>query len=161
MSGNLFQIKLSDLGPTLTVLSGAGVSMEDFNDVRRYPRFRDEVVRLFTERRAKIDMALGDDEGLALLAIKELDDPKLLRDIIDNALLVSACRAAIKKIPSYEAYHVARTHPHMEVVKAALVCTDDRNLWVLLSSSACAGMRHQLAQAEYRRRFGKDSPFSG
>ena len=154
---NLIQIKHSDLSPTIDLLGKLGVTVEDFNDLRRYQDFACQVAALFTERRAKIEAALGDKEELALRAIEDFNDPRLLFDIAYKAMLVSVCKAALAKISIYDAYHVARTHPHLEVAKEALKYVSENGVWVLWCDLGVKNnqARRQLVAEEYKKRHGQ------
>ncbi len=130
------------------MLAKLGVDEKDFEDLRLYPEFAKQVAAVFIERRAKIEMALGRDETLALLATKELSDHKLLVYIAKWARLDIAAEAAMRKIPPSELAEIARKHSELSRVKIAARILPTPQLMFLLQDGFVEGDRRRILAGE-------------
>ncbi len=160
--GNLTEMQIKMLNATVQVLEKAGVKIEDFDNLRKYPGFLERATRELTRPRAIMTMATGSDEKMARMAVHEVlnhmgGEQKMLIEICARALLDSVAILAMNHLPEHERYHVARLHNSTVVVRAAAESLGWQQLWAVLTNEVWDGWRFQIFEDLYAKQNGRPS----
>lgn len=163
MPGNVTETPDKFVSATLQVLEKAGVRIEDLANLRKYPHFLERMAEQLTHPRRIMAMALGDDEKLATMAVREIvehlgNEQKMLKEVCGGSPIPSVVILAMTQLSKPEIYHIARLHNSRQVVLAATQQLSDTSLWALLNNEVRHTWRFEIFEDVYSiRNMGRSS----
>ena len=117
---SLVRIPLSDLTPTLEILSSLGVDQRGFEQIRRMPTFAREISLVFGKRQKLIDDAINGHDA-RLIALESIFDKETLVYVALNAKEERVALWILSERADGEtATAIAKGHESRTVVEAAL-----------------------------------------